>query len=111
MLKLKNVKIVNEDITDGMKEKNVDMVTLDMKDAEKIIEDAYKSLKIGGWLVVFSPYIEQVKLVINEINKYNFVNLKTIENIRREWQTEVFTRPKTLGIMHTGWLTFARKIY
>ncbi len=111
MLKLKNVKIVNEDITDGMKEKNVDMVTLDMKDAEKIIEDAYKSLKIGGWLVIFSPYIEQVKLVINEINKYNFVNLKTIENIRREWQTEVFTRPKTLGIMHTGWLTFARKLY
>ncbi len=107
--KLKNVKIINEDITNCIKEKNVDLVTLDMKNAENVVKSAYDVLKIGGWLVVFSPCIEQVKLVIDEINKNKFNNVKTIENIRREWQTEVFTRPKTLGVMHTGWITFARK--
>lgn len=111
LLKLKNVKVVNKDITNGIREKNVDMITLDMKDAETVIESGYKSLKPGGWLVVFSPYIEQVKSVVSEIVKYKFSNIKSIENIKREWQIEVFTRPKTLGIMHTGWITFARKIY
>jgi tRNA (adenine57-N1/adenine58-N1)-methyltransferase len=80
-----------------------------MKDAEKIVEDAYNALKPGGWLVVYSPYIEQVKLVNEKIEKMPFVELKTIECIKREWQIGSFTRPKTLGLMHTGWLTFARK--
>ena len=107
---LKNLQIKNKDILNGIDERNVDMITLDMKDAEKNIENTYQVLKPGGWLVIYSPYIEQVKLVINEINKLSFTEIKTIECIKREWQVSEYTRPKTLGLMHTGWLTFARKI-
>jgi tRNA (adenine57-N1/adenine58-N1)-methyltransferase len=107
---LKNVKLKQKDITKGIDEKNVDLVNLDMKNAEKVVEHAYKALKPGGWLVVYSPNIEQVIKVQKEIKKLNFCEVKTIENIVREWKVEKYTRPKTLGIMHTGFLTFARKV-
>ena len=107
---IKNLIIKNKNILNGIDEKNVDAITLDMKDAEKNIDNAYKSLKKGGWLIIYSPYIEQVKLVNENIKKLSFIEIKTVECVKREWQVGDFTRPKTLGIMHTGWLTFARKI-
>ena len=107
---LKNIKLKQKDVTKGIDEKNVDLVNLDMKNAEKVVKHAYKALKPGGWLVVYSPNIEQVIKVQREIKKLNFCEIKTIENIVREWKVEKYTRPKTLGIMHTGFLTFARKV-
>lgn len=107
----KFIKLKQKDITKGIDEKNVDLITLDLKDAEKVIEYAYKALKPGGWLVVYSPYIEQVISVFREIEKLNFSQIKIFENVVREWQIEKYARPKSFGLMHTGFLTFARKIY
>lgn len=109
LIGLKNVTIKNKDVLKGIDEKNVDLVTLDMKNAEASIKNAYKALKTGGWLVVYSPYIEQVKEVVKKMNEFGFINILTVENIRREWQVSDYTRPKTLGVVHTGWLTFGRK--
>jgi tRNA (adenine57-N1/adenine58-N1)-methyltransferase len=109
LIGVKNLTIKNKDILEGIDEKNVDLVTLDMKDAEKNVENSYKALKPGGWLAVYSPYIEQVKLVNEKVEEMPFVEVNTVECIKREWQVGDFTRPKTLGLMHTGWLTFARK--
>ncbi len=107
---LKNVSLKRKDISKGIDEKNVDLVTLDLQHPEKIIRNVYKSLKAGGRLVVYSPTIEEVIKVSKEIRKNEFSDIKTIENIVREWQTERTTRPKTIGLMHTGWLTFSRKM-
>ena len=104
------VKLKKKDVTKGISEKNVDVVTLDIKDAKKIIKHAYKALRLGGWLVVYSPYIEQVKEVVREMKKMKFMKIKTVENIVREWQIEKTVRPKTIGLMHTGFLTFARRL-
>lgn len=105
---LKNLKLKRRDISKGIDEKNVDLVTLDLQHPEKIVKHAYKSLKVGGWLVVYSPTVEEVIRVVKGVKKY-FSEIKTTENIVREWQTERTTRPKTMGLMHTGWLLFARK--
>ncbi len=99
----------NADITKGIKEKKVDLITLDLKDAKKVVKHAHKALKAGGYLVVYSPTVEHLIEVIKEIKKNKFKGLKTIENIVREWKTDYTTRPKTMGIMHTGFLTFAKK--
>ena len=107
---LKNLKLKQKDISKGIDEKNVDLVTLDLQHPEKNVNYAYKSLKLGGWLVVYSPIVEEVINVVKKIRKTGFSEIKTIENIVREWQTERTTRPKTMGLMHTGWLTFARKL-
>jgi len=107
---LKNIELKEKDVLDGIEEKNIDLVTLDMKFAEIIVANAYDNLKPKGWLAVYSPYIEQVKKVLDEIKKQDFKEVKTIENITREWRSEHgFTRPKTKAVVHTGWLTFAKK--
>lgn len=106
----KFIRLKQKDITKGIDERNVDLVTLDMKNAEKVVKRAYNSLKVGGFLVVYSPYVEQVIDVTKEMEKKGFFNIKTVENIVREWQVEKYTRPKTVGLMHTGFLTFARKV-
>lgn len=104
------IKVKEKDISKGIDERNIDLITLDMKGAEKVVKHAYKRLKYGGWLVIYSPYVEQVISVVREMERKNFLGTRTIENIVREWQVEKYARPKTLGTMHTGFLTFARKV-
>jgi len=106
---LKNIVVKEKDIFEGIKEKNIDLITLDMKGAEKVVENAFQVLKPGGWLVVYSPYIEQVIFVREEVENLKFTQIKTVENIVREWRVGRHTLPEVSGVIHTGWLTFARK--
>lgn len=106
----KNIVLKNKNILDGIEEKNVDAVILDMKNAEKVVNNAFNALKHGGWLVIFSPYIEQVKAVVNEIKKFNFTQLLIVENVLRPWQIDDHSLPYRKGLLHTGFLTFARKV-
>ncbi|OGI15826.1 hypothetical protein A3K63_00480 [Candidatus Micrarchaeota archaeon RBG_16_49_10] len=109
---LKNVVVKERDVLKKFfDEKAADLVTLDMMGAEKIVKKCHKILKPGGWLVIYSPHIEQVGKVSVEIENNDFTQVRTIECIIREWKSDHgYTRPKTKGLMHTGWLTFARKI-
>jgi tRNA (adenine57-N1/adenine58-N1)-methyltransferase len=107
---LKNILLKEKDVTKGIGEENVDLVTVDIQHPERVVKHAYKSLKPGGFLVVYSPTVEELITVNKEIKSKGFCDVKTIENIVREWQVEFTTRPKTIGLMHTGWLTFARKV-
>jgi tRNA (adenine57-N1/adenine58-N1)-methyltransferase len=107
---LNNIILKEKDIFKGIDERNVDLITLDMEYAEKVVKNAYVALKPGGWLVVYSPYVEQLIAVRKEIEKLNFTQIKTVENITREWRVGKHTLPEVSGVMHTGWLTFARKI-
>lgn len=92
-------------------EKNLDLITLDMKGSEKLIKKASKALKEGGWLCIYSPHIEQQKLAVEEMRKAKFAEIQTLETIQRNWQvTEGFTHPVPSGILHTGFLSFGRRV-
>ena len=107
---LKNIKSFNKDITKGIKQNNVDLITLDMKDAYEVIPLANKALKKDGFIVIYSMHVEQMKKNIKELEKYKFNDIKTIETFLIEWQCiKNFTRPKTWLLGHTGFLTFGRK--
>jgi len=111
----KFIRLKQKDVLRGIAERNVDLVTFDFEGSENAVKHAYNALRPGGWLAVYSPYIEQCVKVAREIKRKNFSEPKTFENIVREWQSdtyrsEVYTRPKTVGLMHTGFITFARKI-
>ena len=112
LLGLKNLKLNNKDIYKGITEKNVDLITLDLPEPWKVIEYAAKALKIGGFLVSYSPTVPQVMDFVKEVDKNkNFVHVKTIELIKREWDIkDRVVRPKTSIINHTGFLTFVRKV-
>ena len=105
-----DVKLKNKDIYQGIDEKNVDVITLDLQFPEKVLSHAQKSLKRGGYLVIFSPHISQVQEVMKQA-KERFLHLKTIELIERKWIVEELRlRPEHMGLLHTGFVTFLRKI-
>jgi len=106
-----NIFVKNADITKGIKEKDADLITLDMQNPEKAVKHAFKALKAGGWLAVYSMHIEEVKKVYEELKKHDFTSVRILENIQREWQSlGSLTRPKNYMLAHTGFLTFARKM-
>ena len=95
----------------GIDEKDIDLVSLDLPEPHRVVGHAFEALSAGGFVVSFSPCIEQVIDFRREISKYDYSEVKTIETIIREYEVkERGTRPKTRMLGHTGFMTFARKI-
>ena len=107
---LKNIILKKKDVTKGFDEKNVDLVTLDLKDVKKVINHAFKALKFGGFLAIYCPTVDELLEVLDEIENFSFSKPVIIESIVREWKYEKTLRPKTKGLMHTGFLIFTRKV-
>jgi len=109
-LGLKNVTLREKDVTKGISEKNVDVVTLDLPEPWNAISSAHKALKIGGYIVSYSPTVPQVQKFVDSLGE-KFLIIKTIEVIERPWVVEgQRVRPSNIDIGHTAFLTFARKI-
>lgn len=105
---LKNIRFKKKDFARAS-EKNANLITLDLEKSEKFVDKAYKMLCKNGWLTIYSPTADSLIRVRKKLLKKNFAEIKTVENIVREWQMTKTVRPKTVGLMHTGFLTFARK--
>jgi len=109
------IKMRLADITKGIKERGVDLITLDMKGPEKVVPHAHKALKPGGWLVIFSMHTEGLKNVVQNVKRFEFSEPRIVEVLERGWQVEIFgkksfSRPKTHMLAHTGFLIFCRKV-
>ena len=104
------VKIKNEDVR-KFRERNLDLITFDLKNAHKLVEKAKKGLRKGGWLVIYSPHVEEQIKAIEEMKKHGFYVYATIETIQRKWKSLYgYTHPEPSGILHTGFMTFGRKV-
>ncbi len=105
-----NVKIINKP-AEKFSGKGWDLITTDMKGAEKLMEKAHSALKSRGWLVVYSPHINQQLAAKKKMEKAGFRNIYTLETIQRLWKidTRGFAHPEHTQLVHTGFMTFARK--
>jgi tRNA (adenine57-N1/adenine58-N1)-methyltransferase len=107
----KYVTTKKNDVTKEIKEKDLDAIILDIPNPWDAVKHAWKSLKTGGYLCAYSPLISQVEKTVKEIQKHNFIETKTTENIQREMiVSKQGTRPSFNMLGHTGYLTFTRKI-
>ena len=105
----KNIKLRYKDVYNGFNEKNLDLITLDLKEPWKVLRYAEKSLKKEGFLFCYLPTINQVELLLKEARRYKFKLIKLTELIEREWETDDRLRPKSQIIGHTGFLMFFAK--
>ena len=104
------VELKEGDITEGIEEKDLDAVILDMATPWLVVPHAYNALKGSGMLVSFSPTIDQVVKFVEALDEHGFVGAETMESLIRFMQVERGkTRPQTVMTGHTGYLTFARK--
>lgn len=101
----------NKDIKEGIDEENVDLVFLDLPKPYETFENVYEALNLGGWLVVYAPYIDQAEVSYRIAKKLEFENLDIIEVFQRGIEVKTQgTRPKTRMVGHTGYILFARKL-
>jgi tRNA (adenine57-N1/adenine58-N1)-methyltransferase len=99
------------DITQGIEERNVDAVTLDMATPWLVIDHAWEALSGSGIFLSFSPTIEQVMKTVYALEKKPFIEIETVELImRRITVAENKTRPETQMIGHSGYIITARKV-
>ena len=100
---------IKYDLDQIIKEKDVDIVMLDMGAPAQAVPGAYKALKPGGFIVGYCPTVEQVVKFKNSLTKFS--NIIVREIIERIWEAGGdMSRPKTAPIGHTAFLIFARKI-
>lgn len=108
--KLSNLTIRNADISKKIYEKDVDIITLDMPNSDKVVSKAHKALKPGGYIVGYLPHIEQVKAFTAKLERYKFSNIFVAEVIIRDMLVrKEGVRPSTKGVWHTAYLAFAQK--
>jgi tRNA (adenine57-N1/adenine58-N1)-methyltransferase len=102
-----NVEIKMKNIYEGIDEKDLDLVSLDLPEPWRAIEPAKGALKIGGYISSYSPSIEQNKKFCDALG--DCFTHETLETIQRDWDMEV-VRPFSRMIAHTGFITIARLV-
>ena len=109
-LEIKNLTIKNKDVYDGITEKDLDVIILDVPEPHHVLKHL-KSLKNGGFLAVYLPSLTQVDVFLKEAAKHDVIVLKTTETLQREWIIKRnIMRPDFSMLGHTAFLTLCRKV-
>lgn len=106
----KIVEVKRKNVFEGIDEKDVDLITLDLADSEKVLPAAHAALKEKGFVVGYSPNVEQVRRFVEAGLAAGLEQFRVVETIEREWLVRPQgCRPATMGLMHTAFLSFLRK--
>ncbi len=90
---------------------DADAVIVDVPEPWTLVEAAYRALKGGGAWASLSPTINQVDLTVRFLRGW-FTRIRTVEVLLREMLVrEGRIRPRERMVSHTGYLTFAQKVY
>ncbi|MEM3791130.1 MAG: methyltransferase domain-containing protein [Candidatus Micrarchaeaceae archaeon] len=107
---VKNIVVKNKDIYEGIDEKGVDLIVLDLPEPGRVSLHAFEALRAGGYLAAYIPNIEQAKEAYLSFLNQGFSNLTIFECILRDWVAkERVLRPSTKGIWHTGFIVMGDK--
>lgn len=107
---LKNIVFKNQDVSKEIKERNLDLISLDLKEPEKVLDQAHEALKENGCLTAYLPNITQVQELVLKLNN-KFKVVKVLETIERKWIVEEKrVRPENMIIGHTGFIIIIKKV-
>jgi tRNA (adenine57-N1/adenine58-N1)-methyltransferase len=99
------------DVYDGIDEKNLDRVLLDLPEPWRALPHAEKALRPGGILLAYLPSINQTADLRAALPASGFGLAETIEVLQRSWHIEGRSvRPDHRMVAHTGFLTTARRL-
>lgn len=112
MAELQNVTIRKADFYDPevVDINDADMVLLDLPEPWLAYASAKKAVKLGGYIVAYTPSIIQAARFVNDLPE-EFLHERTVELIDRDWKIKGdAVRPMNTEIGHTAFLTFTRRI-
>ena len=99
------------DIYQGIDERNVDRVVLDVPEPWEVVPWAAESLTMGGIFLSFLPTVLQVHQLARALSlDTRFQLIETVETLLRPWSvTERSVRPAHRMVAHSGFITTARR--
>jgi len=104
--KLTNVEVIAADVLTATG--TFDVVHLDLQVQPEHIAHAHMLLKPGGYLACYTPFLEQMAIVVDAASAL-FAEVHSHELIEREMtRSKRGTRPST-SVCHSGYVTIARK--
>lgn len=100
------------DIADGIVEKDLDAVFLDLPKPELYLSQIHEVLANGGVLGTILPTTNQVAAFLSNIEKEHFDSVDVAEILLRFYKPVAERlRPTDRMIAHTGYLIFARRMH
>lgn len=105
--------VVLEDVYEGIREKDLDTILLDVPEPERAIDSAAVALRPGGSLLCWLPTALQVYRLVRKLQRdSDWAHIETTESLVRPWHvSEESIRPVHRMVAHTGFLVSARRIY
>ena len=102
--------IKRANVLDGIEEKEVDLITLDLADSDKAVAHAFAALRGGGMVFGYVPHIEQARRFFEACTAAGFDHPQMTECIMRDYLVRAAgVRPENTGLTHTAYLVFAAK--
>ncbi len=99
------------DVTQGIDERDLDRILLDMPEPWLVVPHAQVALRPGGIFLAYLPTINQTQLLREALRAHEFALEETVEILRRTWHVDGRSvRPDHRMVAHTGFLTSARRI-
>jgi tRNA (adenine57-N1/adenine58-N1)-methyltransferase len=101
-----------QDIYEGMDEREVDRLILDLPEPWKVVPHAVEALRPGGIFLCLLPTVPQVELVMRTLRSARvFGFFEVFETMLRTWVIDgPSVRPDHRMVAHTAFLTVARKV-
>ena len=97
------------DCYEGIDERNLDRVVLDLPEPWQVVSHAERALRPGGIIVAYTPTIIQAVQMRERMVESGFELAETIEILQRGWNIDgTSVRPDHRMVAHTGFLTHAR---
>ncbi len=110
-LELKNIDLHKKSMYEDLVIRDVDAVFLDLPEPWNAITPSLNALKIGGFIVSYSPNLTSVNEFVNALVKNrSFSYVKTVEIIEQPWEVQDRKIKPMSEKQHSGFLTIARKI-
>ena len=104
-----NLTVTIGDVYQGIAERQVDRVVLDVPEPWQAVAGIAEALVMGGMMISFLPTILQVHQLAGQLQADGrFQLIETIETLLRPWHvTERSVRPAHRMVAHSGFLTTA----
>ncbi|CAN5748357.1 tRNA (adenine-N1)-methyltransferase [soil metagenome] len=99
------------DVANGIEEKDVDRVVLDLPEPWRAMDAVTDSLVAGGALCCYLPTVPQVSQTVEAMRARGFGLVDAFEGLVRTWNVEgQSVRPDHRMVGHTGFIVVARKL-
>jgi tRNA (adenine57-N1/adenine58-N1)-methyltransferase catalytic subunit len=108
--KPENLELRLGDVFEGVPERGIDRIVLDLPEPWRAVGTTTESLAAGGILCCYLPTVPQVSQAVDSMRGGGFTLLSTFEGLLRTWNVEgQSVRPDHRMVAHTGFIIVGRK--